>query len=485
MNFIKTDSRFFQMLENYWLAFRSRQLWRPLIFISVLFISIYLAPRFAIGNQIPRLIILPIVLLIVGGGAAIILIRHPNLGLALLIVASLAIPFTIGTGSESPINASVLILCFLIVLWLADMFIQKRQIRLISSKPIAAILAFLVASLIGYGFGQLNWFSVQGAPSRAQFGGFLIFLLSAGAFLLIAHQANIHGLKWMTGIFMVLGALYIVGRIIPQVSSLTLKLGFFKIGSIDSLFWTWLVAIAFSQAVFNSHLALPWRVALGILVCSTFLVSFGYTRDWTSGWLPALAAVVVILFAARPRFGVVALVIAGIFLFINSQISENLVLQGNQYSLSTRVEAWSILGNIIKVNPIFGTGFANYYFYTALFPINGYYVPFNSHNNYVDLVAQTGLLGTACFLWFFWAVGRVGWKLRNLVPIGFEQAYVYGALGGLVGTLVAAILGDWVLPFVYNIGLNGFRSSILAWLFLGGLIAIEKINKAGSREIGD
>jgi O-antigen ligase len=485
MNFIKTDKRLFQTLENYWLAFKSRQLWRPLIFLAVLIISSYLAPRFALGNQLPRLIILPIILLIVGGGVSIILIRHPNLGFAILIVASLAIPFTIGTGSESPINASVLILGFLIFLWLADMFIQKRQLRFLSSKPIAAILAFLVASIIGYGFGQLNWFSVQGAPSRAQFGGFLIFLLSAGAFLVIAHQANLQGLKWMTGIFLALGALYIVGRFIPQLSSLTLRLGFFKIGSIDSLFWTWLVAIAFSQAFLNSHLGLPWRVALGILVCGTFLISFGYTRDWTSGWLPALAAVVIILFAAKPRIGIFALLIAGIFLFINSQTSENLVLQGNQYSLTTRVEAWAILGNIIKVNPIFGTGFANYYFYTALFPINGYYVPFNSHNNYVDLVAQTGLLGTACFFWFFWTVGRLGWRLRNRVHVGFEQAYVYGALGGLVGTLVAAFLGDWVLPFVYNIGLNGFRSSILAWLFLGGLIAIENLNKAGSREIGD
>ena len=50
-----------------------------------------------------------------------------------------------------------------------------------------------------------------------------------------------------------------------------------------------------------------------------------------------------------------------------------------------------------------------------------------------------------------------------------------GALGGLGGTLVAAVLVDWVLPFVYNIGMTGFRSSILAWVFLGGLVSIEQI----------
>jgi hypothetical protein len=40
--------------------------------------------------------------------------------------------------------------------------------------------------------------------------------------------------------------------------------------------------------------------------------------------------------------------------------------------------------------------------------------------------------------------------------------------------LVAAYMGDWVLPFVYNVGLNGFRASVLAWMFLGGLVVLEK-----------
>jgi len=48
-------------------------------------------------------------------------------------------------------------------------------------------------------------------------------------------------------------------------------------------------------------------------------------------------------------------------------------------------------------------------------------------------------------------------------------------LGGLVGTLAAGMLGDWILPFVYNVGLHGYRSSVIFWLFLGGLVALEQI----------
>jgi hypothetical protein len=42
------------------------------------------------------------------------------------------------------------------------------------------------------------------------------------------------------------------------------------------------------------------------------------------------------------------------------------------------------------------------------------------------------------------------------------------------------MLGDWVLPFTYNVGLNGFRASMLAWLFLGGLVSLEQMAPAPS-----
>jgi hypothetical protein len=105
----------------------------------------------------------------------------------------------------------------------------------------------------------------------------------------------------------------------------------------------------------------------------------------------------------------------------------------------------------------------------------GYYVNFSSHNQYVDLIAQTGLLGLGCFLWFAWEVGRLGWGLRKRAPDGFARAYAVGAIGGLVGTLAAGMLADWLLPFVYNIGLAGFRASVLAWMLLGGLCALENL----------
>lgn len=65
---------------------------------------------------------------------------------------------------------------------------------------------------------------------------------------------------------------------------------------------------------------------------------------------------------------------------------------------------------------------------------------------------------------------------------GFALGYVYGVFAGLCATIVAALLGDWVLPFVYNIGLAGFRASILPWIFMGGVMALEQIHLRSLQE---
>ncbi|HET9905176.1 MAG TPA: O-antigen ligase family protein, partial [Anaerolineales bacterium] len=209
----------------------------------------------------------------------------------------------------------------------------------------------------------------------------------------------------------------------------------------------------------------------GALVLVTLYVLVGLKFNDKSGWLSAFVSIAAIITARSWRAGLAltpVAIIAALYMWSG-------LVSTDEYSISTRFDAWIIMGQIIKLNPILGLGFANYYWYTPLFPIRGYAVSFNSHNNYVDIVAQTGLVGLFCVLWFFWEVGWLGWRLRKDAPSGFAQAYVYGALGVLAGMVVAGMFGDWVLPFFYNIGLNGFRSSMLGWLFLGGMVSLTQM----------
>jgi O-antigen ligase len=361
-------------------------------------------------------------------------------------------------------------------LWLLNMLLH-REARLLRSRPITPLLAFVGVTIVAFAAGTQPWLIfAETAPLAAQAGGLAMIVLSAGAFLLVAHQIrDERWLQWLTWAFLILGGLYVAGALTRDGGRFTGRL--FQRGADGSLFWTWLVALAFSQAIFNRHLNLVWRLFLAGIIVAVFYIRLIQAPGWTSGWLPPMLTIIVTLLVGAPRLGLLAALAGSAAVMSSPDESLTLLMSGdNEYSKTTRLEAWSILAEILKSsNPILGLGPANYYWYTPLMPIEGYYVKFNSHNNYVDIAAQTGLLGLACFLWFAAAIGWLGWRLRSRVPPGFSRAYVFGALGGLAGTLIAAMLGDWVLPFVYNVGFDGFRASVLGWLFLGGLVSLERI----------
>jgi O-antigen ligase len=152
--------------------------------------------------------------------------------------------------------------------------------------------------------------------------------------------------------------------------------------------------------------------------------------------------------------------------------------------------------DLVKGHPILGLGPAAYRYYGFTRWLSSgighalWLQPrVSSHNNYIDIYAQMGLVGLALFAWFLLEVGRLGWRLAPRfqptgAPVGgdFEAGYVQGALAGLAGTLVAMMLGDWFLPLVHNIGFPGFRTSALAWMFLGGLVALEAVSHSSGME---
>lgn len=416
-------------------------------------------------------IMLLIPVLVGGIAGLLLLLREIRIGYLLLLFAGIFIPFS-GPGG---VNATVLMVASLLGLWLMDMFIVKRQFQFVRSRAMLPVVFLLVISVIAFGMGRLPWFLFANqAPLDSQIGGFVIFVFSLG---LMAATANLVDMKWLKLIvwtFIGLGAIYVFGR------SLRLPVDRFYNWAFtaNSMFWTWLVALSFSQAFLNQRLKKSTRVFLFLVTLVTFYVALAQGYDWKSGWVPPLAVVAVIFGLRYPRLLILAiplaLIVAG-YLIID-------LIASDEYSWGTRIDAWIIVLEISKANPIFGLGFSNYYFYTPLFPIRGWNVSFNSHSQYVDLIAQVGFLGLACFLWIFYEVARIGWKMMNRLPDGFARSYVYGALAGVVGTLVAAFLVDWVLPFVYNIGFNGFRASVLPWIFMGGMVAIENAY-FGSKQI--
>jgi hypothetical protein len=429
---------------------------------GVLLLAALLTPRIISGTRIPTLLFLLYLFVL----ASIVFLRWPVLGLIAAFLGGAFVP-AFGPGNLNLAQAGV---GLILVLWILKMIVEQRKIQLIVSRTTKPLFVFLLVSFLSFGMGQLPWFlQARSAPLDTQLAGLSIFVLSAGAFLFVAHQ--VQDLKWLkalTWIFIGLGAFYVIGRMMPIGFLDRLFQRGFRSGS---MFWTWLVALSFGQAFLNQRLPIRWRIVLGGIVLTAFYIAYFQAGDWKSGWIPPLVAIATIIGFRyfRPAIVLIPFALVPIYNFAISIINTDL------YSWVTRLEAWRILIEIVKINPILGLGFGTYYWITPLFPILGWNVSFNSHSQYLDILAQTGILGLACFLWFVWEVGRLGWRLRDRVPDGFPRAYVYSALGGLAGTLVAATLVDWILPFVYNIGLAGFRASILAWIFMGGLVSLNHI----------
>lgn len=399
-----------------------------------------------------------------GAGAFLLFLRQPALGLIATLLGGMIIPFH-GPGG---INITVLGILFLTSIWLLGMIVTQGDLQFQAAQVVRPALVLLVIVFLALVLGQLPWFRTQAAPMSAQIGGFMVFVSSIAAFLFVGHQVKeTRWLAVLTWLMIGYGGLHTIGWIEPHLGRYISRL--YQDGATTSMFWTWVVTLAFSQALFNRRLWLGWRVALLGVVALTFYVAYVLNGDWKSGWMPALISMAVLLLLRSWRFGYL-LALGGI---VPAMKLVSRAVASDEYSYSTRMDAWAIVGEIIKANPILGLGPANYYWYTPLFRIRGYAVAFNSHNQYVDLIAQTGLLGLLAYLWLLASIGWLAWRLRNRVADGFEKAYVYGALGGWVATLAAGVFGDWVLPFVYNVGMSGVRSSILPWVFLGGLILLE------------
>jgi O-antigen ligase len=247
-------------------------------------------------------------------------------------------------------------------------------------------------------------------------------------------------------------------------------------------------ALAEGQLLFNRKLPITWRLFLAASLLAVVIYAFVQQRDAVSNWIgvAVVAAPLLWLRYRRLRVPLIVLVVA---------LAALGLLIPTLYNFAGGDAEWQLSGNsrlvlsrrVIEVtmrNPITGLGPAAYRPYTRMQPLVYGYANYlqpnvNAHNNYVDLFSHTGLLGLGLFLWFMGEVAWLGWRLRKRFVTGFAAGYVNGMLAAWASIMVIMMLLDWFLPFVYNVGFGGFQASVLVWMFLGGLVALENMPGQG------
>ncbi len=415
------------------------------------------------GSLQTHIILIGLIVAIAGG---LFVIRNPNISYLLVFAGGMFVPFA-GPGGT---NISILLIILMVILWLIDMFVVRREFKFVKSRTLRPPLYFMLVSVIALGMGQISWFVfAKQAPLDAQLGGFSLYFFSAAAMVMTANIVT--EIKWLKAIvwtFVGLGFIYVIGRAV----GLDIVDSFYQNGVIaNSMFWLWLAVLPMGQAIFNPDLRFRTRMFLYGIVAATMFVAVVINFDWKSGFVPAVVAIAVLIGLRFPKLALLSIPFA---LLVAIYLSQELIAT-DQYSWGTRLDAWLVVLDIARISPILGMGFANYYWYATLFSIRGYHITFNSHSQFVDLIAQTGIVGFGLFIWILAEVVALAWKLSRRLTDGFARGYAFSILAGTIGCIVASFLVDWLLPFVYNIGMNGFRASILPWIFFGGLVALGQI----------
>jgi len=420
----------------------------------------------------PEILVIAALLPLVG----MILYRLGRLeyGILGIVLTAGLVRFTLPTGTESEVVASMVVTAVVVVLWVLNMLVVEKRLWLKPVRTNTPLLIFMAVSIVSYIWS--NAFRdvlviVWGSFPFVQLAALVVMVLLPAAFLMVSNKLEeVVWLKRLAWVIIGLGT----AAIVLYQTGIPIK----RIFNTRGIFPAWVVALTYAFFLYNEELR-PWQ-RFGLLgVCGAWLWwQLGQGFLWMSGWAPALVAVMVISWQRSKKLFFL-LVIAGlVFAGANfDSLYYKVVVESQEEGDFQRLELWRTNLELVGNHPIFGTGPAGYaVYYMSYHPENAR----STHNNYFDIIAQTGVVGFTAYLWFWAALAYTGYELCQKLnhQRNFESAYATAMLGGCAAAIASGMLGDWIIPFAYNQTIEGFDHSIYAWVLLGGMVTLWHIVKA-------
>lgn len=428
--------------------------------------------------------------LVVGSIGGSVLLARPALGLFTLVAAALLLPLEFDTGTEVQLNPASLLMPALLGLWLLNM-IRQRQIHFVSSPVNRPLILFLAVNLLSLLVGRATWdptVPVKGNFLLVQLAQWAIFAFSAGAFWLAANLVEDKtALRRLTQTFLLVGGLVAMAVAVLGIGTVVGR--FATIAAIRAPFWILLTGLAGGQLLFDRQASSAWRMFLVAVLLAVLFYAFRLQQEAVSNWVGVAAVVSSLVWLRWPRLRWPIAVIIAVLIMVGILFPSIYEFAGGdaewQGSGGSRLALIERVVSVTMRNPITGLGPAGYRPYANMTPLQygrAYWTNpvINSHNNYVDIFAHSGLMGLGLFLWFMASLAWLAWRLSRRLQQGFAAGYANGMLATLAGVMAAMLLLDWFLPFVYNVGFPGFQASVLVWLFLGGLVALDSFRDSES-----
>jgi O-antigen ligase len=183
----------------------------------------------------------------------------------------------------------------------------------------------------------------------------------------------------------------------------------------------------------------------GLAAFSAICLMFSLSR----GGYAAFVAGCVVIGLLRQRMLLVLLVI--FFLtwttFVPSAVQERVEMTYDKQSGSLdnssaiRLSLWNNAIEVFKSNMWLGTGFNTYEYMHLNKRSDGVYYA-DTHNYFIKVLVETGIVGMAMFLWVLARMFREGCDLFRHATDPFFASLGLGAIGWLVCSLVANAFGD-------------------------------------------
>ncbi len=174
-----------------------------------------------------------------------------------------------------------------------------------------------------------------------------------------------------------------------------------------------------------------------VLVAAYFCMVLTYSRG---AWLGLAVSILIILTLSKEKPYILSII--GVTLILTLPEMDAVLsrmdpgILSDDSSNTYRHYLWSTAVNIFKENPVLGAGLGSYGFYLPSHSTAAGYLVSHAHNIYLQILAETGLVGFIAFFGYILGTMYISFKLYRYSSCQQTRSLALGTMASIVGLLI-------------------------------------------------